>query len=137
MERSDQVEAAMLDFYERVTASDEGSFDRLVSDHEATLAIGTAPEEWVTERERLRFGFRAEGLGISAGPDPTGWSSGDLGWFVDRPTYRFPSGGGMRTRLTSVLQRVGDEWRIVHMHVSVGVPDEEVQELQARWGTAP
>jgi hypothetical protein len=25
-------------------------------------------------------------------------------------------------------------WALVHMHVSVGVPDEEVVDLQRRWG---
>lgn len=43
-----------------------------------------------------------------------------MGWFVDEPWYGFPGGGGMRTRL---------------MHVSVGVPDEEVQKLQGRWAS--
>jgi hypothetical protein len=42
----------------------------------------------------------------------------------------------MRTRLTAVLIEEGGRWKIVHLHVSVGVPDEEVQELQARWGVA-
>ena len=28
-------------------------------------------------------------------------------------------------------------WALVHMHVSVGVPDKEVLELQGRWGTGP
>jgi hypothetical protein len=126
----------MLDFYERITSSDIGSFDRLVSTDPSVLVIGTDPGEWVTERDRLRFGFEAEGLGIAAGPEPAGFEAGDVGWFVDRPTYTFPGGAQMFTRLTSVLQREGGRWRIVHMHVSVGVPDEEVVELQARWAVA-
>lgn len=40
----------------------------------------------------------------------------------------------MRTRLTAVVRQEAGRWKIVHMHVSVGVPDEEVQELRARWG---
>jgi hypothetical protein len=42
----------------------------------------------------------------------------------------------MRTRLTLILQLEDGDWRIVHMHVSAGVPDEEVVELQARWDSA-
>jgi hypothetical protein len=30
-----------------------------------------------------------------------------------------------------------DQRKLAHMHASVGVPDEEVVELQARWGTSP
>jgi SnoaL-like protein len=81
--------------------------------------IGTAPEEWVTERARLRFGFEAEALSIEAGAEPSGYAEGDLGWFVDRPVYVF---GDLRVavRLTSFLRREDRAWRIVHMHVSVG-----------------
>jgi hypothetical protein len=137
MERDAGVVSTMLDFYDRVTASDVASFDRLVSADPATLVIGTAPGEWVTERDRLRYGFEAEGLSIEAGPSPAGYASGEVGWFVDEPVYRFPDGGGIRTRATAILTRQDDTWQIVHMHVSVGVPDEEVIESQSRWGTAP
>lgn len=43
----------------------------------------------------------------------------------------------MLTRLTAVLARHGEHWKVVHLHVSVGVPDDEVMELQRRWGTGP
>ena len=136
MKTAPDVVAAMLRFYERLSAKDVASFDLIVSTDPATLVIGTAPGEWVTERDRLRFGFEAEGLEIEAGTSPVGWANGDTGWFTDEPTYVFPGGAGrMKTRLTSILQREGSAWRIVHMHVSVGVPDEEVLDLQARWGT--
>jgi hypothetical protein len=85
----------------------------------ATLVIGTAPGEWVTERARLRFGFEAVGVRIEPG-EPVGYEEGALGWVVDQPTFYFPDGSSRR---------------LVHMHVSVGVPDEEVAELQQRWSS--
>jgi ketosteroid isomerase-like protein len=136
MHPSPTVRDTMLDFYARISANDVDSFDRLVSTDPATLVIGTSPGEWVTERERLRFGFEAEGLAIVPGSTPAGYEHGQVGWFADEPTYTFPGGSTMRTRLTSVLQLEDGNWRIVHMHVSVGVPDEDVVELQARWGSA-
>jgi SnoaL-like domain len=136
MKTAPDVVGAMLHFYERLSAKDVASFDSIVSADPATLVIGTAPGEWVTERDRLRFGFEAEGLAIEPGASPTGWANGDMGWFTDEPTYVFPGGAGrMQTRLTAILQREGSAWRIVHMHVSIGVPDEEVLDLQARWGS--
>ena len=42
----------------------------------------------------------------------------------------------MKTRLTAVLRREDGAWKLVHMHVSVGVPDDEVVELQNRWSSA-
>jgi hypothetical protein len=134
MEGSIPVRDALLRFYDRISASDVGAFDELVSSDPATLVIGTAPGEWVTERDRLRFGFEAEGLRIEPGPSPIGYEEGGLGWVADEPTYFFPGGSSMRTRLTAVLHREDGLWKVLHLHVSVGVPDEEVVELQERWG---
>jgi hypothetical protein len=135
MQRSAAVRAAMLRFYDRLSASDVESFEQLVSRDPATLVIGTAPGEWVTERDRLRFGFEAEGVRIEPG-EPVGFEEGTLGWVVDQPTFFFPDGSSMRTRLTSVMHQEDGSWRLVHMHVSVGVPDEEAAELQRRWSSA-
>jgi hypothetical protein len=135
MQQSAEVRDAMLRFYDRPSASDVGSFDELVSQESATLIIGTAPGEWVTERERMRFGFETEGFRIEAGEDPAGYEVGSLRWFVDEPTFFFPDGSSMDTRLTAVMHQEDGRWKLVHMHVSVGVPDEEVVELQRRWSS--
>ncbi len=135
MLQSAEVRDAMLRFYDRLSASDVGSFDELVSQGPATLIIGTAPGEWVTERERMRFGFETEGFRIEAGEDPAGYEEGSLSWFVDEPTFFFPDGSSMDTRLTAVMHQENGRWKLVHMHASVGVPDEEVVELQRRWSS--
>ena len=134
MEESSVVRDAVLEFYEGVTAKAVDRFDEIVSAESATLVIGTAPGEWVTERPRLRFGFETEGITLDQGTRPTGYREGTMGWFVDEPWFGFPGGGGMRTRLTAVVREEAGRWKIVHMHFSVGVTDEEVQELQAKWG---
>jgi hypothetical protein len=136
MRESTAVRDAVLDFYRSITTKAVERFDDIISAEPSTLVIGTAPGEWVTERPRLRFGFEAEGLTLDAGPNPVGYEEGTMGWFVDEPRYGFPGGGGMRTRLTAVLLKEEGRWKIVHLHVSVGVPDEEVQELQTRWGVS-
>jgi ketosteroid isomerase-like protein len=135
MQRSDAVRDAMVYFYDRLSASDVARFDELVAP-DAALIIGTAPGEWVTERDRMRFGFEAEGLRLVTGGAAIAYEEGSMGWVADEPTFYFPDGSAMRTRLTAVLRQEGGRWALVHMHVSVGVPDEEVLELQRRWGTA-
>jgi SnoaL-like domain len=107
----------MLRLYDRLSASDVASFDQLVSQEPATLIIGTAPGEWVTERERMRFGFEAEGARIQAG-EPAGYEEGSMGWVVDEPMFLFPDGSAMQTRLTAILHREDGAWKLVHMHVS-------------------
>lgn len=59
-----------------------------------------------------------------------------MGWVVDQPIFLFPDGSAVQTRLTAVLHQEGGAWKLVHMHLSVGVPDEEVVELRSA-GRAP
>ena len=134
MHESTEVRDAVLDFYRGVSNKEVERFDEIVSASPATLVIGTAIGEWVTERPRLRFGFEAEGLSVEAGRNPIGYAGGDMGWFVDEPRFVLPDGSAYRTRLTAVVRREDGRWKIVHMHWSVGVPDEEVIALQGRWG---
>jgi hypothetical protein len=129
---SEEVREAWLRFCERLSAGDVASFDELVSQEPATLIIGTAPGEWVTERERMWFGFEAEGVRLEA-KDPVGYEEGSLGWVVDQPAFVFADGSVMQTRLTTVMRQEEGRWKLVHMHLSVGVPDEGVVELQQRW----
>ncbi len=136
MRESPAVTAAMLRYYDRISASDVAAFDELVSSDPSTLVIGTAPGEWITERRRLRFGFEAEGVRMLPGERPTGYEEGAVGWFVDEPRFSFPGARDLRCRLTSVMRLEDGHWKLVHMHVSVGVPDGEVAELQARWAAA-
>ena len=136
MEASIEVRDAVLGFYQAVSNKEVARFDDIVSADPATLVIGTAPGEWVTERPRLRFGFQAEGLRVEAGPEPAGHAEGSMGWFTDEPRFVLPNGQSFRTRLTAVVRSEAGRWKIVHMHWSAGVPDEEVVDLQRRWGVA-
>jgi ketosteroid isomerase-like protein len=131
MEPSNEIRDAMLRFYDALRAGDADAFDRVVSRDAATVFIGTAPGEWVSDRERLRAGFRPPGVRIEDA-DPLGWSEGTIGWAADRPTLFFGS-DAVRTRLTAVWRHETDRWLLVHMHVSLGVPDSEAAGLQRRW----
>ena len=54
-----------------------------------------------------------------------------MGWGVDEPHFVFPDGSRLPTRLTAVLREEGGDWKVVHLHFSVGVPDEQAMELTA------
>jgi ketosteroid isomerase-like protein len=135
MHESTDVRDAWLEFCERLSAGDVASFDDVVSSEDATLVVGTAPGEWVREREALRFGFETEGVGLRS-RGPVAYEEGDLGWLVDEVDFSFPDGSAMDTRMTVIFHREAGRWKLVHMHASVGVPDEEVVALQARWSGA-
>ena len=84
------------------------------------------------DRDRMRFGFEAEGVRLEP-RDPRGYEEGTMGWVVDEPTFVLPDGSSFKTRITFVMRQEGGRWKLVHGHFSVGVPDEEVVELQRRW----
>jgi hypothetical protein len=123
MERSEPVRAALLRFFDRFNAGDVSAFDSVVSRGDV-LFIGTAPNEWFTDRERLRRGFEAESFRIEPG-DPQGWSEGSIGWAADEPTIDAPPMGAVRTRFSAVFRLEHGEWLLVMSHLSIGVPDDQ------------
>jgi hypothetical protein len=133
MDESSEVADAFVAFCDRLSAGDVDSFDDLVSS-QAALIIGTAPGELIEERDRMRFGFEAEGVALTPRA-PRGYAEGPMGWAVDEPEFSFPDGSGIRPRVTTVWRSAAGRWKLVHAHFSVGVPDEEVVQLQRRWGT--
>jgi hypothetical protein len=129
MEEASDVTQTWERFCDLLSAGDADGLDELVSP-DATVIIGTAPGEWVDDRSRMRFRFEAEGMGLTP-VDPLAWAEGSLGFVVDRPRFAFPDGSGIDTRATAVMRLEDGVWRLVHVHVSVGVPDEEAARLQA------
>lgn len=134
MDESAEVRDAWVRFCDRLSAGDVDSFDDVVS-AEAKLIIGSAPGEWVDDRPRMKFGFEAEGVTLTP-KEPRGYAEGSMGWVVDEPDFGFPDGSVMKPRVTAVMREEDGAWKLVHAHFSVGVPDEEVVELQRRWSQA-
>jgi hypothetical protein len=73
------------------------------------------------------------GEGLEPGPNPIGYANGDVGWFADQPTWVFADGTKAEMRLTAVLQHEAVGWRVVNVHMSVAVPDDQCVVLQRRW----
>lgn len=131
MRKSTAVADAWLRFCEGVSNNLVDQFDDIVSE-EARVIIGTAPGEKVTDRGAMRFGFETEGVTLQS-RDAHGFEEGSMGWVVDDPRFGFPDGSGMDCRVTAILRNEAGTWRLVHAHFSVGVPDDEVVDLQRRW----
>ncbi len=134
MEESRAVTDGWRRFCDGVSQGRVEEFDDIVSS-EAKVIIGTAPGETVTDRDAMRFGFETEGVSLESRA-ARGYEEGSLGWVVDEPKFGFPDGSEFDCRVTAIMRKEGDVWRLVHAHFSVGVPDEEVVELQKRWSNA-
>lgn len=140
MQRSAGVRDGILRFYKRFSAGEAAEFAEGLAQAEGVSVIGTAPgegdddrDDWITTYGRMMQGEMA-GTRLE-GRDPRAYEEGPLGWGVDEPHFVFPDGSRLPTRLTAVLCEEHGEWKVVHLHFSVGVPDEQAMQLTA--GSAP
>ena len=134
MQESGDVRDAMLRYYEAAGNADFDAANSLVTRGDPALVVGTGPGEGHDDRDAWVAGFRSQvealpGLRIEPGAGPRGYAEGSVGWFFDEPTWVLPDGTRVPTRWTSVLREEDGAWRIVHMHVSLGVPDEKMGEI--------
>ena len=136
MDPSASVRDGILRFYERFSAGDPAGFAEAIAQTEGVSVIGTGPgeghddrDDWIATYEQMMAGEMA-GTRLE-GADPRAYEEGGLGWGVDEPQFVFPDGSRLPTRLTAVLRQEDGDWKVVHLHFSVGVPDEQAMELAA------
>ena len=132
MSPSTEIRDTVLEMYRRMLAGEAEAANDLISRDPALIFIGSAGE-WIDDQATLRSGTQVAGEGLEAGPNPVGYANGDVGWFADQPSWRFADGTRAEMRLTAVLQREPAGWRIVNVHMSVAVPDDQCVMLQRRW----
>ncbi len=131
MEQSDELRDLTLRFYEATTTGDLSFFDRYVSRQEGAMFLGTDPNEWWEGFEALREAMRAQsealgGMQIVAG-QLQAYREGGVGWVIDRDaSFRLPDGREIPFRSTLVFRREDGEWKLVHLHSSIGVSNEEM-----------
>ncbi len=128
--RSPEVEALVRDIVGSVERGDPQRMERCLSDDADALAIGTDASEWAQGREAIMAFFR------DSGPDGTlqltipvhdvaAYEEGDVGWAVARIAFEV-DGREVPVRMTTVMHREDGEWRLLQMHASIGVPNEEM-----------
>jgi SnoaL-like domain len=132
MAPSGEIRDTVLEFCRHMLAGEADEANDLISRDPALIFIGSAGE-WVDDQAVLRAGKLDPGEGLQPGPNPSAYANGDVGWYVDRPTWIFGDGTTADMRMSAVLQREPEGWRIVHAHLSVAVPDDQCVMLQRRW----
>jgi class 3 adenylate cyclase/ketosteroid isomerase-like protein len=128
LERSEELRSVT----ERVWAAwRRGDVDSYVGrfSSQGMSGFGTDPTEVFTDPARLERYTRAE-FETMGGPWPFGpaevdaWRDGDVGWATVQGEVRGEAPIAMRVSFVFRLER--DEWKIVHQHWSVGVPNEDL-----------
>jgi len=110
-------------------AGDAAAVADLFAVSDATTVIGNGADQWFTgdayTGRRLRDSLREHG-GIPFEPGAlTGWAAGETGWFAGHATIVFPA-TTIPLRMTGVAVRSDGRWRLVQLHVSAAVSDEDL-----------
>jgi len=132
MAPSTEIRETMLEFYRRQLDGESDAANDLISRDPGLVFIGSAGE-WIDDQDTLRSGTQVPGEGLVPGASPVAYADRDMGFFADQPTWLFADGTKVEMRLSAVLRREPPGWRIVHVHMSVSVPDDECVVLQRRW----
>ena len=129
VKRSTEVEQLALAWLAGMKAGNPVAVASLFAQSEATTVIGNGADQWFTAdayaRKRVGQNFAEHG-GIPFEPgSPVGWAAGDTGWFADRVTIEFPA-KTIPLRMTGVAVRQDGTWKLVQLHVSAAVSDEDL-----------
>jgi hypothetical protein len=129
MDRSPEVEQLAVAWLASMKAGDTVAVASLFVASEATTVIGNGADQWFTgdayTRKRLDNSIGENG-GIPFEPgSPIGWAQGDTGWFADQVTVVFPA-KTIPLRMTGIALRQDGMWRLVQLHVSAAVSDEDL-----------
>lgn len=134
VEPSSDVAGTVTRFYEAIERGTVAAFDDVISSDPVAMVIGT--DRWVDDRATWREAFpNLRGITVE-GSGARGFRHEDSGWIVDRPIFVLPDGGRLPARLTAVTIQENDRWTIVHIHISVQVPDDVAVAEAADWHVA-
>jgi ketosteroid isomerase-like protein len=135
VQESSDVRDAVVHFWGLIGDRDFSGLDAALTRGDVAQVIGSAPGEGHDDRESWIAGFRSliDAMpGVRVDPGRTrGFANGDVGYAIGEPTWALPGDVSLSMRATFVLQREDGEWRIVHLHASVGIPDEKAVQMQA------
>ena len=129
MQQSAELREVLLAFYRGVSTGDISSIERMISSDNATLMIGTDPQEWWRGEDVYRaYREQLEAMGgkmvIKPG-DPETYVQGEVGWVADRPSFMLPDGTERPFRLSAVFVKERGGWKAIQTHASIGVPNIE------------
>ena len=134
LEQSDELRDLTLRFYEATATGDLPFLKRHLSRQEGAVFLGTDPHERWEGFEAFVEAMRAQAeaqWGAQAGMQIVpgqlqAYQEGNVGWAIDcDPLFRLPDGLEMPFRSSWVYRREDGEWKLVHVHASIGVRNDE------------
>lgn len=129
MEPSPELREIIVGWFEAAANGDVSVTPGHVSRQTGMRIVGTDPKEWLDGEQAYAFlKEEAEGVGgkikvvIS---DAEAFTEGDVGWGVARPIITLLDGAQVSPRWSAVFHREEGQWKLVQLHASIGVSNEE------------
>jgi adenylate cyclase len=131
MQPSTELENLILQLYKKEASGGLCKFARhLYSRQKDMLFIGSDPNEWLEDFDSVIHFYEeasAAVLGIQV-DNLKAYSEGTVGWVADRVTAKLPDGVEVPVRHTYIFHKENGAWKMVHLHASIGVPNEKIGE---------
>jgi hypothetical protein len=131
MQPSEELKTMVLRHYGNFDSGDQAdSIKEAYSLQDGMTIIGNDPNEWFDDRGSIDGFMNAGG---SSKMDITvqnlkAYSEGSVGWTMDRVTVKFSNGAELPVRHTRIFHKENGKWKMVHLHVSIAVPNESIGE---------
>ncbi|MDQ4043885.1 MAG: nuclear transport factor 2 family protein [Chloroflexota bacterium] len=130
MEPSAELRDIIAGWFESVERGDVSWVDHHVSRDTAVRLVGTDPNEWLEGEDVAQFlkeEVQTMGGQVRITPGHAeAFREGGIGWGIIRPTITLPDGREVTPRWSAVFHQENGEWRLVQLHASVGVSNEEL-----------
>lgn len=130
MQKSEPLADIIAGWFKAASRGDAAYADEHLSKRSTMLLVGTDPKEWIRGKDAARFLMneaRAMGgnIKVSVGKVEA-YREGSVGWGIANPTITLPSGKKFQPRWSAVFHKERGEWKIIQIHASVGVPNEQI-----------
>ena len=130
MQVSPELSRIIAAWFESAANGDQTWADNHISHNANVRLVGTDPSEMLEGEQVAQFlkdEVRAMGgvIKASAG-EVEAYEEGTVGWGLARPTLTLPDGSQISPRWSAVFHQEDSEWKLVQLHASVGVSNEEL-----------
>jgi SnoaL-like domain len=129
MQPCDELKNIVLHHYGKFDSGGQAeTIKETYSLEEGVVIIGNDPNEWFDDHDSI-LAFMNAGGSIKA--DITvhnlkALSEGSVGWTMDRITVKLHDGVEVPVRHTRVFHKEDGVWKMVHLHASIAVPNENI-----------
>ncbi len=124
----DEVRKVLDEMIEAQNAGDAGRLRSMLSERPDAVHIGTDAEEWWTSGQVVDAVAAASGGDDirTVADDIDVHIHGDIAWAEGRGRFTRADGAERPVRMTGVLVREDNQWKVVQSHASIGVPNADI-----------